>query len=364
MDITSLPTPALVIDEVRVRANIERWQSLANQYGVALRPHIKTHKSFEIARMQIGAGAHGITSAKLSEAEVFIDEGFNDCFVAYPIIGIDKCAHAAQLALRCRLIVGVDSLVGITQLSVAMQAARATVGVRVEIDTGLHRCGVDPAAAIELCRAVLAAPGLSLDGIFTYRGAWFAGANGRSGYDLGIEESQMMVAVATELRANGIAINAISVGSTPTGAGAVCVPGITEIRPGTYVFGDDMQLRNGSCTVDQVGLSIWCTVISRPDAQTATIDGGAKTFSGDVFPDRMGLLGYATGVDYAATLVRMSEEHGVLQLAPGVDLPIGTRIAMRPIHVCTTVNLSDEMYLRANTGDCTPIRVVARGKRS
>jgi D-serine deaminase-like pyridoxal phosphate-dependent protein len=114
MDIMTLSTPALVIDEARVRANITRWQSLANQYGVALRPHIKTHKTLEIARMQIAAGAKGITSAaKLSEAEVFIDAGFTDCFVAYPIIGADKCAHAAQLALRCHLIVGVDSLVGI-----------------------------------------------------------------------------------------------------------------------------------------------------------------------------------------------------------------------------------------------------------
>ncbi len=364
MDITTLSTPALVITESRLRANITRWQALANHYGVTLRPHIKTHKSLEIARMQIAAGAGGITSAKLSEAEVFIDAGFTDCFVAYPIIGADKCAHAAQLALRCRLIVGVDSLVGIAQLSAAMQSVDATVGVRVEIDTGLHRCGVAPHAAAELCRAVLAAPGLILDGIFTYRGAWFAGSNGRAGDELGIEESQMMVAVANDLRALGIAINAISVGSTPTGAGAVQVPGITEVRPGTYVFGDDMQLRNGACTVDQVGLAIWCTVISRPDAQTATIDAGSKTFSGDVVPDRLGLLGYATAVDYAATLVRMSEEHGVLQLADGVDLPIGTRIAMRPIHVCTTVNLSDTMYLQGADGDCTPIQVVARGKRS
>lgn len=364
MDIARVSTPALVIDESRVRANITRWQALANQHGVGLRPHIKTHKSLEIAQMQIAAGACGITAAKLSEAEVFIDAGFTDCFVAYPIIGADKCAHAAQLALRCRLIVGVDSIVGIMQLSVAMQAAGATVAVRVEIDTGLHRCGVAPNAATDLCHAVLAAPGLRLDGVFTYRGAWFAGANNRSGDDLGCEESQMMVAVANQLRASGIAINTISVGSTPTGVGAASVPGITEIRPGTYVFGDDMQLRNGACSVDQVALAIWCTVISRPDTQTATIDAGAKTFSGDVVPDRMGLLGYATAVDYAATLVRMSEEHGVLQLADGVDLPIGTRIAMRPIHVCTTVNLSDTMYLQAVDGNCTPIQVLARGKRS
>jgi D-serine deaminase-like pyridoxal phosphate-dependent protein len=104
--------------------------------------------------------------------------------------------------------------------------------------------------------------------------------------------------------------------------------------------------------------------VSRPDAHTATIDAGSKTFSGDVNFERMGLSGYATAVDYDATLVRMSEEHGVLKLATGVDLPIGTRIAMRPIHVCTTVNLSDELYLHDTlTGECLPVEIVARGKR-
>jgi D-serine deaminase-like pyridoxal phosphate-dependent protein len=145
---------------------------------------------------------------------------------------------------------------------------------------------------------------------------------------------------------------------------AATVPGVTEIRPGTYVFGDDMQIFAQSCTPSQVALSILCTVISRPDDTTATIDAGSKTFSGDVNFERMGLAGYATAVDYDATLVRMSEEHGVLKVAPGVDLPIGTRIAMRPIHVCTTVNLSDELYFYDSlTSECTPIKIVARGKR-
>jgi D-serine deaminase-like pyridoxal phosphate-dependent protein len=364
MHISLVSTPALIIDEQRLDANIARWQSHVNQHGVVLRPHIKTHKTIEIARKQRDAGARGITSAKLSEAECFIDAGFDDVFIAYPIIGMDKCRHAARLAQRSHLIVAVDSLHGVAQLSAAASEYQVDIHVRVEVDSGLHRCGVHPDEVLVVVDAVVQSAHLIFDGIFTYRGAWFHGANGRHPHDLGIEEAMMLVRIAEQIRQRGIPVHAVSVGSTPTGLSAATVPGITEIRPGTYVFGDDMQIYAQSCTPSQVALSILCTVISRPDERTATIDAGSKTFSGDVNFERMNLKGYATAVDYDATLVRMSEEHGVLSLAEGVDLPIGTRIALRPIHVCTTVNLSDELYLcDYGIDDCRPITVVARGKR-
>lgn len=364
MHLHQLETPALVIDIAKVQHNIARWQQHANHHGVALRPHIKTHKTHEIARMQRDAGARGITAAKLSEAEVFIADGFTDIFVAYPIIGIDKAAHAATIAQRIPLIVGVDSLVGVTQLHAAAANAHSTIAVRVELDSGLHRCGVATHEIAALCRAVMASPHLVLDGIFTYRGAWFAGANGRSPTELGIEEATLMVQTAQQLRAEGIPITSVSVGSTPTGMACATVAGITEIRPGTYVFGDDMQILNGACAPQDVALQIVCTVISRPDATTATVDAGSKTFAGDINYEKMGLHGYATGVDMPATLVRMSEEHGVLQVPETLDLPVGSRIALRPIHVCTTVNLSDTVYFHDGQGTVTPVSVVARGKRT
>lgn len=364
MHIDTISTPALIVDSERVRSNIARWQDHAQQYGVAIRPHIKTHKTREIAQMQRSAGAKGITAAKLSEAACFVDAGFDDVFVAYPIIGLDKCYHAATLAQRCRLTVGVDSEFGVAQLATAAAALDVAIHVRVEVDSGLHRCGAQVDAVPVLVDAIQRASHLHFDGLFTYRGAWFAGAHGRHPADLGREEGELLVQVAHDLRARGIAVPSISVGSTPTGMAAATVSGVTEIRPGTYVFGDDMQIHAQSCTPSQVALMILCTVISRPDAQTATIDAGSKTFSGDVNFERMGLKGYASAVDFDATLVRMSEEHGVLALGPGVDIPIGTRIAMRPIHVCTTVNLSDVLYLHDTlTGECAPISVVARGKR-
>ena len=365
MQYHEIPTPALIVDVDVLRDNIKRWQAHADAHGVALRPHIKTHKSLEIAHMQRDAGAVGITAAKLSEAQVFIDAGFTDVFVAYPIVTPDKCAHAAQLAHRARLVVAADSLFGLQQLSDAAQAAGSSIGIRLEVDTGLHRCGVPPSQLLELAQQCVRMPGLFLDGIFTYRGAWFAGSNGRSPAELGREEGRIMVDLAEQLRGAGIPVTSVSVGSTPTGWSAATVPGVTEIRPGTYVFGDDMQLYVAhSCTPSQVALAIHCTVVSRPDATLATVDGGSKTFCGDNNPEKAGLRGYATALDYDAVLVRMNEEHGVLRLGDDVDVHIGQRIALRPNHVCTTVNLSDVLYLYdATNDDYQPINVAARGRR-
>ena len=365
MHITDVPTPALLVDKAIVEANISRWQAHATANGVALRPHIKTHKSLEIARMQRAAGAIGITAAKLSEAEVFVDAGFADVFVAYPIVGTSKAKHAAQLALRCRLIVGVENEATIADLSAAAVSVGAHIWVRIEVETGLQRCGALPERVEALARNVITAPGLRLDGIFTYRGAWFAGADGRLPAELGRQEGMLMVALAEQLRASGIHIDSISVGSTPTGWAAAQVAGVTEIRPGTYVYGDLMQLKAGSATASDVALRIQCTVISRPSATTATVDGGSKTFAGDINFERAALPGYAAVIGTTGVLVRMSEEHGVIQFAEPTQLAIGARIDLRPIHVCTTVNLSDVLYFSdSTTNECTPFSIVARGKRS
>jgi D-serine deaminase-like pyridoxal phosphate-dependent protein len=365
MLLSDIPTPALVVDKTILTANIARWQQHADACGVGLRPHIKTHKSIKIAAMQRAAGACGITAAKLSEAEIFVDAGFNDVFVAYPIVGRAKAAHAAQLALRCRLIVGVESAITIADLSAAAGAAGATIHVRIEVESGLQRCGAPPQHVASLARLVAAAPGLVLDGIFTYRGAWFAGAGGRSPAELGRAEGELMVALAQDLRAAGIPINSVSVGSTPTGWAAAGVSGVTEIRPGTYVFGDMMQRKAESASDADLALQIHCTVISRPSATTATIDGGSKTFAGDINYERAGLPGYAVVSGANGALVRMSEEHGVIAFAEPTEIPVGARLALCPIHVCTTVNLSDIAYLcDSSTNECSPFQIVARGKRT
>ncbi len=362
--VLEIDTPALLVDRDRLEANIGRFTKMASQVGVALRPHIKTHKTLEIAALQVNAGASGITCAKLGEAEIYADAGFNDVFVAYPVIGREKAHRAVQLAKRCKLIVGVESVTGIQQLSEAARAADVMLQVRLELDSGLRRTGVAAEAAEELCRLILAAPGLHLDGIFTFRGASFPSAPTRESDVLGEQEGAWMVAQAERLRAAGIPIHAVSVGSTFTAASAARVPGVTEVRPGTYVFFDRMTTRGGANTLDEIALSVLTTVVSRPAQDVAIIDAGSKTFSGDVVPAAAGLEGYAVTVDgRSGILDRMNEEHGFVRLAAGVDPAIGDHLTFFPNHVCTTVNLSDELVVVQQGIVTDRWRVAARGRR-
>src|SRR5262245_1846826 len=215
--ISELDTPALLIDMERVEKNIRAWQDNIGANGVGLRPHVKTHKIPDLARLQLDAGASGITVAKVGEAEVFAAGGCDDIFIAYPLIGAEKWRRAAELARAVKLTVGVDSEVGARGLSAAAVAAGSTIRVRVEVETGLRRAGVAPEQVVGLCRLVMSLPGLELDGIFTFRSVSFVGAEGRTNEDLGKEEGEIMVALAEELRSSSIPITAISVGSTPTG---------------------------------------------------------------------------------------------------------------------------------------------------
>jgi len=362
--VDDLSTPALLVNMDKLESNIRNWQKDIGAYGVALRPHVKTHKIPDIGKLQLAAGSPGITVAKVAEAEVFAANGFNDIFIAYPIIGPDKWQRAAQLAKQIKLIIGVDSETGARGLSAAASAAGSTINVRVEIDTGMHRAGIPATNALDLCRLVQSLPGLSLDGLFTFRGAGFAGSEGRSAEELGLEEGQVMVDLADELRSSGVAINNISVGSTPTSKYAARVKGITEVRPGTYVFSDYITADKGYVPYEEVALSILCTVVSKPAPDKFTIDGGSKTFCGDIAYKAMGMKGYAKAIGIDAYLVSMSEEHGVVQIEDGSQVNIGDRIAFYPIHVCTTVNLSDEL-IGIRNGQVEKIwPVLARGKRN
>ncbi|HEY3289907.1 MAG TPA: alanine racemase, partial [Anaerolineae bacterium] len=264
MLVQDLDTPALLVNVDRMERNIREWQAAVSAHGVSLRPHVKTHKVPQMAQMQLAAGAGGITVAKVAEAEVFAAGGAHDIFIAYPLVGSEKWRRAAELARQCRLIVGVDSEVGARGLSTAAANAGVVIGVRIEVDGGLNRAGVPADTAGSLCRLVQQLPGLELDGIFGFRSVFFPGAAGRSVAELGRDEGEYYVRIAESLRADGIAIHSVSVGSTPTAKYAAAVPGVTEVRPGTYIFGDYMMAELDAVRYDDVALSILCTVVSRP----------------------------------------------------------------------------------------------------
>ena len=357
-------TPALVVDLDKMETNIHKWQDAIGKHGVALRPHVKTHKIPDIARLQIVGGASGITVAKVAEAEVFAAHDCDDIFIAYPVIGADKWQRAAQLAKRIKLIVGVESEVGVRGLSDAANQAGSTLLVRVEIDTGLNRSGIQPSQTEALCRLIQSLPGLELDGLFTYRSSIFAGASGRSPHALGIEEGQIMVRIAEHLRAQGIAIRSLSGGSTPTARAFASVPGITEARPGTYIFNDYMQAARGIVNDDEIALTIYCTVISVLGPNKFTVDGGSKTFCGDIAYRGTDLKGYGKLVGKEVYVDSLSEEHGVVRCDEPMEVRVGDVLAFHPVHVCTTVNLSDELIGMRN-GEIERIwPILARGKRT
>jgi len=364
MDVETLDTPCLLVDLDRMETNIRAWQARISATGVHLRPHVKTHKVPQIAQLQLKAGATGITVAKLAEAEVFAQAGCNDIFIAYPLIGPQKWTRAAKLATACTLIVGVDSQVGAEGLSRAAAQQGCTLLVRVEVDTGLNRSGVSFDGVAALCESVKNLPGLELDGLFTFRSIFFAGAKGRTAAELGCEEGQCMVDLTQRLQRSGIEIRQLSVGSTPTAQHAATVEGISEVRPGTYVFGDIMMAHAGVMAYDDIALSILCTVVSRPAPNRATVDGGSKTFSGDIYPSLLGLKGYARSVNGDAYVTSLSEEHGVVHLNQQDSGNIGDKMAFYPLHVCTTVNLSDELVglRKGRVEKIWPI--LARGKRT
>src|SRR3712207_2324477 len=336
---------------------------VARENGVALRPHVKTHKIPGIAREQLEAGASGITVAKLSEAEVMADKGIEDIFVAYPLVTEAKIRQALRLAERVRLIVGVDSLEGARRLSAV--AWDQTLEVRLEVDTGLRRTGIPLDEAVGLAGEIEAMGNLDLTGIYTYRGAVLGGSKTMELEKAGLEEGQLMVSLAERMRERGIGVDDVSVGSTPTAEYVAKVDGVTEIRPGTYVFYDRMQARLGACSLDECAAVVVCTVVSRPAPHLVIIDGGSKTFATDVGPgaEPLNLEGYGHVVGYPdAVLERLTEEHGMLSVDGDCDLEVGDTLQIIPNHICSTVNLHDEVYIVGEDGGVEETRVAARGK--
>jgi D-serine deaminase-like pyridoxal phosphate-dependent protein len=344
--IYDLDTPATLVDLDRLERNIREWQAHTDKCGVKFRSHIKTHKIPEIARMQMAAGARGIVSAKVSEAEPFAAAAIEDICIAYPVVGEIKWQRLAALAARIRsLTVNCDSEQAARGLSHAAAQAGVTIHIQIDIDSGLHRGGIpadDQAAVARLASAITSLPGLHFAGITTYRSGSFPGAPNAK--DAGHAEGQLLVDVANRLRAQGIEVNEVTAGSTPTGKWVAEVAGVTEVRAGNYVFNDLMQLDHGIASEDQLALSVLCTVASTNGNGRLTIDGGTKTFSGDASGIGTGCAvpaAIARAVDRRIFVERLNEEHGMARTEE--DVKPGDKIRFFPYHACTCANLNDEI---------------------
>lgn len=362
----AVETPCVLIDAAKMKKNIEEMADLARRNEVALRPHVKTHKVPPIARAQIEAGAAGITVAKVSEAEVMAGAGLEDIFIAYPLVTQAKIRRALALNERVDLILAVDSIEGARRLSATAKAEGRILTVRLEVDTGLRRTGVPYEEAVEMARKIDGFEGLDLAGIYTYRGAVLDGSPTLDLEQAGLEEGRLMVSLAERMRDEGLRIRDVSVGSTPTARYAARVEGVTEIRPGTYVFYDRMQARLGACSLEDCAAQAVVTVVSRPFEDLAIVDGGSKTFATDVPPGTspLDLEGFGHVLQYpGAVLERLTEEHGMLRVSSADDdLGVGDTVEIIPNHICSTVNLHDEVYLIEKDGGVEALQVAARGK--
>lgn len=335
-------SPRLIVNTGVLTSNIESMQQAANAAGVALRPHIKAHKCADIMRLQLAAGAAGITVAKLGEAEVMADAGAADIFIAYQLMGDDKYSRLAKLRQAARISVAVDNAEHCRTLD-AVTPHDKPLDVLIEVDSGLNRCGVLPQDVLRLAQLILTLPNLRFRGMFTHAGHVY-GANAQDVARIGTEEAQMMVNCAQDLRNQGIAVDVVSTGSTPTALHNLKVNGITEIRPGNYVFNDAIQVGLGVADESRCALLVEATVISTPSATRVVIDAGSKVFGLDKGAHGMSVVtGFGRVTDWPGLIIeRLSEEHGIITCT-GARPNIGQKLAIIPNHACVAANLAESI---------------------
>jgi D-serine deaminase-like pyridoxal phosphate-dependent protein len=347
------PTPYHRVDVPRLERNVRRVADAARTSGVSLRPHAKTHKSAEVARLQLAAGARGITVATIAEAEAFVAAGVDDVFVAYPLWTDDAAGQRLRALLeRARVSIGTDSAEGVAALA---GHCGGDVDVLVEVDSGHHRTGVAPEEAGALARAAVRA-GLTVRGVFTFPGHSYGPGLGPG---TARDERDALAAAAASLRAAGVEPEVVSGGSTPSLADSLVNPGpVTELRPGVYVFGDAQQWELGAHDPDDVALTCRGTVVNLARGRVV-LDAGSKALGADRPP-------WATGwgrvvARPGARVVMLSEHHAVLDWG-GDDLPVlGSYVDVVPNHVCAAVNLADRLWADHGDGRLQPWPVLARG---
>ena len=337
----SIETPAPVVDLDRLDRNIARVADYARAHGLALRPHVKTHKSPRVASAQVAAGATGLTCATPREAEV-MQAASDDLLVAYPPVDPARAARVARLEAG-RVTVALDSAEAIDAMSRAAADAGRTVQVYIELDLGMHRVGVSTAAeAVALARRASDAPNLEYAGIAFYPGHVRQDVGGQDAAVRAVA-SQLSAAVE-ELAAEGLEPDVVSGGSTPTLWRSHEMGPITEIRPGTYVYNDRTTATIGACALEDCALTVLATVVSTAVPRQAVIDAGVKSLGREPIRGAAG-EGFGALLEHPEVLVRnMSEEHGILDLSATSWTPrVGDRVRVVPNHVCVVVHLFDEI---------------------
>jgi D-serine deaminase-like pyridoxal phosphate-dependent protein len=352
----------------KLEFNIRDMAEFARSKGVHLRPHIKTHKSPDIAQMQINHGASGVACAKIGEAEVMVANKIEDVHVVYPVIGEKKIERMVRLMDSAKVRGLIDSYEQARRLSTVFGKHKRVLDVTVAIDVGLHREGIQPEDAVSFFKAVSKLRNIHVVGISTHAGHVYAACSKDEVARIGKFEGEVMVKVAEELRKAGFDIEVVSVGSTPTAKVAGSVEGITEIRPGNYVFYDTIQVALGVVPFERCALRVLATVVGKhlKPYGRLIIDAGSKALTSDKGAHGLSLLhGYGTAIGYEKSLLieRLSEEHGIAKILKNdVNLGVDDKIEIVPNHACGVVNQFDVAY-GVKKGKVVKIfDIAARGK--
>jgi D-serine deaminase-like pyridoxal phosphate-dependent protein len=344
MELDATDTPVLELDLDAVERNIARMQRYCDEHGLALLAHIKTHKLPEIAAMQLAAGARGIVCQKLGEAEVMRAAGIEDILITFPLLGETKLRRLARLAATARVTVAVDSAEVARGLSGALGGT--SVDVLVDCDTGFGRTGVQSVAdAVALAEQVAVMPGLRFAGLMTHPTP---------------ADGDFLAAARCELERRDVPVARVGGGGTPAAFRTHTHPELTELRVGTYVYGDRRSIAAGVVAEEDCALRVRTTVVSRPTATRAILDAGSKTLTTDDASGAGG--GYGLIVEYPdARITAVSEEHGHVALS-GPGPSVGEVVTVIPNHACAVTNLHDAVLMRRGGEAVGVWRIAARGK--
>ncbi|MGA2117602.1 MAG: alanine racemase [Bryobacteraceae bacterium] len=362
MTLADIDTPALIVDLDVMERNLGRVAQYAAEHALRLRPHTKTHKSVMIGKRQLDGGAAGLTVAKVSEAEVMLNAGPDDLLVAFPVIGRSKLERLMWLAAKTNITVALDSVVAARQLSDAARAARVEVGVLAEVDVGLGRVGVAPGGELlHLAESLEKLPHLKLRGVTFYPG--HIKALSESGLRALEQLSELLRSILADFRRAGIETPIVSGGSTPTLFHSHEIHGLTEIRPGTYVFNDMNTVGCGACQLEDCAAAVLTTVVSTAHPGQMIVDGGSKTFSSDRLSASSEVTFGRVIEAPGARFHKMNEEHGFIDLGHAErTFDVGERVRVIPNHICVAVNLHERVYGVRGETVAETWTVDARGK--
>lgn len=373
MTITDLRTPCVLVDDGRMSQNLQRMQAEAAAQGIRLRPHSKTHKSIALAVRQLQLGARGICCAKLGEAEILAEAGIEDIRLPYPLHPVNADRVIALLG-RTRLSFIVDHPDVAQAWSDAMRGAGVEVDVLVKVDVGFHRCGIDPDApgACDFVARVAGLPGLRFRGLLSHAGHAYGATSADEAGAIARAEADTLRALAERVRARGIEVPELSVGATPTVRYSVREKGITELRPGNYIYYDRTQVGLGAADWDECALTVLARVVAVPSADRIILDSGSKTLTNDLARGFTPVPGYGavlTSVegtqmpDDDLLVERLSEEHATVKARSGRSaLRPGDLVRIVPNHSCVVSNMVDAGWIVRGNGVVEALDISTRGR--